>query len=391
MNAAFALVDTPIGRCGVAWGEQGLLALNLPEAAETATRARLAARFPEAEETKPPPLVRKSVAAIVALLSGKGGDLTEVPLDMRGVPTFHRRVYEVARGIPPGATLSYGEVANRVGSPGAARAVGQALGRNPFAIIVPCHRVLAAGGKAGGFSASGGVVTKKRLLHLERPAALGPLFDSPGKGGFPFDPAAAVAHLRAADPKLAKLIDRVGPFRMELKTSSSLFEVLAESIVYQQLHGKAAATIHGRLCGLFRDGVLTPEGILSRKEETLRGVGLSAAKLRALQDLATKAATLPTLAEARVLADDALVERLTSVRGIGRWTVEMVLMFRLGRPDVLPVGDFGVRRGFGLTFARGAMPEPAAVAKRGARWAPYRSVASWYLWRATELAAPAPS
>lgn len=384
MDAAFALFDTPIGRCGIAWGKQGLLALHLPEAAESATRARLNARFPEAAEAALPPLVRRSVAAIVALLSGKGGDLTEVPLDMSHVPPFHRKVYEVARRIPPGATLSYGEVASRVGSPGAARAVGQALGRNPFAIVVPCHRVLAAGGKAGGFSANGGVATKKRLLKMEQPAALGPLFDGP----FAFDPTAAVAHLRSADPKLGQLMDRVGPFRMEVKTSSSLFEVLAESIVYQQLHGKAAATIHGRLCGLFPGGVVTPEGILSRKEETLRGVGLSGVKLRALQDLATKASTLPTLGEARVLSDEALIERLTAVRGIGRWTVEMVLMFRLGRPDVLPVGDFGVRRGFGLTFARGTMPEPEAVAKRGARWAPYRTVASWYLWRATELAAP---
>ncbi len=382
MNAAFALFDTPIGRCGIAWGKRGLLALQLPEAADAATRARLAARFPEAEEATLPRAVRRSVVAIVDLLSGKGGDLTEVPLDMTGVPPFHQKVYEVARKIPPGATLSYGEVASRVGSPGAARAVGQALGRNPFAIVVPCHRVLAAGGKAGGFSANGGITTKKRLLRMEQPAALGPLFD----GAFAFDPAAAVAHLRAADPKLARLMDRVGPFRMEVKTSSSLFEVLAESIVYQQLHGKAAATIHGRLCGLFPGGVPTPEGILSRKEETLRGVGLSAAKLRALQDLSAKAATLPTLAEARVLGDEALIERLTAVRGIGRWTVEMVLMFRLGRPDVLPVGDFGVRKGFGVTFTRGAMPEPEEVAKRGARWAPYRTVASWYLWRAAELA-----
>ncbi len=382
MQAAFALFDTPIGRCGIAWGKEGLLALQLPEGAEAATRARLQARLPQAEEKALSPAARRSVAAIVALLSGKGGDLTEVPLDMNGVPPFHRKVYEALRGIAPGATLSYGEVAARVGSPGAARAVGQALGKNPFAIVVPCHRVLAAGGRVGGFSANGGITTKKQLLRLEQPSAPGPLFD----GAFAFDPASASAHLRAADPKLGRLMDRVGPFRMEVKTSSSLFEVLAESIVYQQLHGKAAATIHGRLCGLFSGGVPTPEGILARTEETLRGVGLSAAKLRALQDLSAKANALPTLAEARALSDEALVERLTAVRGIGRWTVEMVLMFRLGRPDVLPLGDFGVRKGFGIAFAGGAMPEPEVLATRGLRWAPYRTMASWYLWRAADAA-----
>src|SRR6266852_8845152 len=165
--SGFALFDTAIGQCGIAWGERGVAGVQLPEAGEAETRARMLHRFPAAGETAPPPEVEKAVERIVALLRGEAGDLAEVTLDMDQVPAFHRRVYEVARTIPPGRTLSYGDVAARLGAPSAARAVGQALGRNPFAIVVPCHRVLAAGGRVGGFSANGGIATKLRMLAIE--------------------------------------------------------------------------------------------------------------------------------------------------------------------------------------------------------------------------------
>jgi O-6-methylguanine DNA methyltransferase len=168
-----ALFDTAIGRCGIAWSERGVVGVQLPEANERATRARLLRRFPAAREAPPPPDIQNALDGIVALLRGEASDLAAVALDMDGVPPFHRRVYAVARNIPPGATLAYGEIAARIGAPGAARAVGQALGRNPFAIIVPCHRVLAAGGKVGGFSANGGVTTKRRLLAIEDAQANG--------------------------------------------------------------------------------------------------------------------------------------------------------------------------------------------------------------------------
>jgi methylated-DNA-[protein]-cysteine S-methyltransferase len=164
---SFALFDTPIGRCGVAWNARGITCVQLPEPGDRAMRARLLGRFPDARQTAPPAFVQRAVAGVLALLRGEASRLDEVRLDMDGVPPFHRRVYEFARTIPPGATLSYGEVARRLGAPGAARAVGQALRRNPFAIVVPCHRVLASGGKVGGFTATGGVTTKLRLLQLE--------------------------------------------------------------------------------------------------------------------------------------------------------------------------------------------------------------------------------
>ncbi len=177
MTYWFTMFDTAIGRCAIAWGPRGVVGVQLPEGSDVETRARLLRRFPGTQEAPMAPAAQRAVEGIAALLHGVPSHLSAIELDMDGVPSFHRRVYEVARTIPPGATLSYGQVAARLGAPGAARAVGQALGRNPFAIIVPCHRVVAAGGKVGGFSANGGVATKRRLLAIESGyAALGVSF-----------------------------------------------------------------------------------------------------------------------------------------------------------------------------------------------------------------------
>ena len=161
------LFETAIGRCGIAWGSTGIVALQLPEATPEATLARLRRSCPDAAETPPPRSVREAIDAVVALLDGAPTDLTGIALDLRDTPPFHRAVYAIARAIPPGKTLTYGAVAARLGEPGAARAVGQALGRNPVAIIIPCHRVGAAGGAFGGFSARGGAATKRRILAIE--------------------------------------------------------------------------------------------------------------------------------------------------------------------------------------------------------------------------------
>jgi len=177
--SAFALFETAIGTCGIAWGDRGLVGVQLPDPSTNETRARLRRRYPGASEAPPPSDIRRAIDAITAHLSGEAADLSGIGLDFDGVPEFHRRVYEVARAIPSGATLSYGEVAARLGEPSAAREVGQALGRNPFPIVVPCHRVLAAGGRTGGFSAPGGVATKLRLLAIEgaRASGIPTLFD----------------------------------------------------------------------------------------------------------------------------------------------------------------------------------------------------------------------
>jgi methylated-DNA-[protein]-cysteine S-methyltransferase len=386
--SGFALFDTAIGRCAIAWGDRGVAGVQLPEAGEADTRARMLHRFPAAGETPPPAEVQRAIDRITALLRGEASDLSTVALDMDGLPEFHCRVYEAARTIPPGKTLSYGDVARRVGAPGAARAVGQALGRNPFPIVVPCHRVLAAGGKIGGFSAQGGVATKKRMLAIEGAPLNGatPFIDVDDALGF--DPDMAIEYLRAADPVMARVIDEIGPFRMQLRPVNSVFAALARAIAYQQLNGKAAAAIFARVCALFPRGVPTAGRLLRLPDEALRGAGLSGSKLLSLRDLAQRAegGEIPTLAEIRQMEDEAIIERLSQVRGIGRWSAEMLLMFRLGRPDVLPVDDYGVRKGFAIAFNGNEMPAPKELAAYGVRWKPYRTAASWYLWRVVERA-----
>ena len=164
----FSVFDTTIGACAIVWSARGVCGFHLPHADPARTRERVMRRFAGAREVEPPPAVRHAIEAVIALLRGEPVDLSAVPLDLQGVPEFHRRVYDVARQIPPGRTLTYGEIAGRLGDPRLARDVGQALGSNPIAVIVPCHRVLAAGGRSGGFSAPGGVDTKRRLLEIEQ-------------------------------------------------------------------------------------------------------------------------------------------------------------------------------------------------------------------------------
>ncbi|MBN1204438.1 MAG: DNA-3-methyladenine glycosylase 2 family protein [Myxococcaceae bacterium] len=194
--------------------------------------------------------------------------------------------------------------------------------------------------------------------------------------------------LARVDPTLGALMRRVGPFRLQLQPLHSPFEALARSIVYQQLHGRAAATIFGRLCERVGTGPrFTPEALLATPDEALRAAGLSAAKAAAVKDLAqkTREGVVPSLAEVRRLRDAELIERFTVVRGIGQWTVEMLLIFRLGRPDVLPVDDFAIRKGFMLMQGLKESPRPREVLAYGERWRPWRTVASWYLWRSLEL------
>ena len=212
----------------------------------------------------------------------------------------------------------------------------------------------------------------------------------------PYDSEAALAHLRAADSKLGVLIDRAGEFRLKLGHTGTPFTSLLESILYQQLHGKAAATIHRRVLLLYGEADPSPQALLDTPEELLRAAGVSGNKIKALKDLAARTldGTVPTHKAIVKMPDTEIIERLTQVRGIGAWTVEMLLIFRLGRPDILPVTDYGVRKGFALTFQRlpksraitsADLPKPEIMLKRGKRWAPFRSIASWYLWRACDL------
>lgn len=410
---------TALGTCAVAWGPAGIVRIELPGTTDDGDAARaIAAEHPGAPAAEPPATVRRAIEAIQHNLAGDRADLSSVRLDMDGLAPFHRRVYEAARTVPAGTTVTYGELAALAGRPGAARAVGQALGRNPFPVVVPCHRVVAAGGRIGGFSAPGGTTTKQRMLAAEgvtltagapAPAAGRPL---------PFDARRAERHLRAADPELGQVMAAVGPLRLELRPAPSTFAALTEAIVHQQLSPKAAATIHRRLCalldgtGILPDasgvqadaggtlpdasgaqagagghGGVRPEQVLALPEGALRGAGLSAAKVRALRELAAQVigGAVPTVDEAAAMDDESVVAALSAVRGVGRWTAEMFLMFRLGRPDVLPLGDYGLRRGFAAAFGLATTPGPAEVERRAEAWRPYRTAACWYLWRALDL------
>lgn len=202
-----------------------------------------------------------------------------------------------------------------------------------------------------------------------------------------FDPAKALVHLHACDPVMSALIERIGPYALKPHRSKSLFEALLRSIVYQQLHGKAAATILGRVhAALEPHGGPTPAAFIAANDEILRAAGLSRAKLAAARDLATKCTegSVPAWDEAKKLSDEELITRLTAVRGIGPWTVHMLLIFHLGRPDVMPTGDFAIRLAFKKLYRKRSDPTPATILKHARCWQPYRSVASWYLWRSLD-------
>ena len=214
------------------------------------------------------------------------------------------------------------------------------------------------------------------------------------------DHTAGLEHLSRVDRRLARIIVRYGECRLQQETTQSIFEALLESIIYQQLNGRVAATITARVKALFPEntkrlrtrrglvaGFPSPEQILAASEELLRSAGLSRAKMLAIRDLAAKTldGTVPTVKQANGMSDEELIERLDSVRGIGRWTVEMLLLFRLGRPDVLAVDDYGIRKGFAKLHKLAELPKPKELLAYGERWRPYRSLASWYLWRAAEM------
>jgi len=390
MKNQFTLFDTAIGTCAISWRGKEITSMRLPEADETENKTVLYLRFRDSTEAKPNRYVKDVIKRITEHLDGHISDFKNVRLCMNDISPFSKRVYESLRNVQAGIIITYGELAGMAGSPKACRAVGRALATNPFAVLVPCHRVIASGNKIGGFSAFGRLDLKLRLLKLEG-------IDLKNRGqtkkteklpfGILFNPDEAVNTLIKADKQLGNLIKRVGDFKLSVESINSPFDALLEAIVYQQLTGKAAATIFARVKSLFNhDGQIRPFDILRASDEELRGAGLSRAKIAAARDLAEKAldGTLPSFVALKKMTDEEIIDRLTTIRGIGRWTVEMLLIFRLGRPDVFPANDYGIRKGFAATFHQNRLPTPKEISKYGERWKPFRTVASWYLWRAAD-------
>ena len=397
----FALFDTTLGTCAIAWNHAGICRLLLPEDNNTAMLDKLAQLPARRHDKSVPRYVITAIEHIVGQLAGEMAPPHKAKLNPCGVSPFRMRVYHALQQVPAGTTVSYGELAALAGSPGAARAVGSAMANNPWPLLVPCHRVLAAGGKLGGFTAHGGVATKRRLLKLEgvnmclEHSARSPVkraTPSPARPGgprpLPYDAVAATRKLRRADRTLARWMTRVGPITMQLKPKRTVFAALAEAIVYQQLTTKAARAIYARVKKhLARKRILRANDIAGMGVEPLRTLGLSRAKARALLDLAekTQARKLPTRAALLRMTDAEIVTHLSAVRGVGPWTVHMFLMFQLGRPDVLASGDYALRKGLGVVLQRDDVPSPAEFEAYGKRWRPFRSAASWYLWQILEL------
>jgi len=297
-----------------------------------------------------------------------------------GVGPFAQQVYEAARRIPAGQTATYGELAKAVDRPGAARGVGQALGKNPIPLIIPCHRVLAAGGKPGGFSAHGGQATKIRMLAIEG-AAVGPLPTIKTET----DLRRAAKRLRTLDPRLARCMAK--PIEFTLRSEQSPYATLIEAVVHQQLSPKAASTIFGRVKALYPGAAIPEPGeLLNTPDRLLRGAGLSKTKAAALKDVAVKTldGTVPSSEKIAALSDEDITRQLTSIYGVGRWTVEMMLIFNLGRMDVLPVDDYALRKSVAETLGMKEVPTPKQLYALGESWRPLRTVASLYLWNFIE-------
>jgi O-6-methylguanine DNA methyltransferase len=380
----FTKVRTDLGTLAIGFTESGISRILLPGADWHDLVPADLVRAGLKTEAPAPPAIAKVARALQAHIAGDAQDFSGVALDTNGLPPFLLRVQRAAQAIPAGQTRSYGELAALAGSVKAVRAAGRAMATNPWPIIVPCHRVFARAG-FGEYSAGSGVHTKLRLLWREGYRGR--------TSNVSFDEHVAIAHLKDADPRLGKLIDRAGPFTMQAtapkpRGGPAPFAALASAIIAQQLSGKAAATIYGRVAALLGGSRIdNPAAVLAQPKPKLRGAGLSQNKTLALLALAAQAVDgkLPTRAEMESMSDAAIVDRLTQIRGIGEWSAQMLLMFYLGRPNILPVADLGVQKGFAITYRRRELPSAQTIERAAQAWSPYASVASWYLWRAVEI------
>ncbi|PKL47548.1 MAG: cysteine methyltransferase [Candidatus Riflebacteria bacterium HGW-Riflebacteria-2] len=380
---------TEFGPAAIAWRQSGIVALLLPETSQACLKRRIKQNFADYCETQPSLPVGKAIKQIQLYFAGQPSNFKSISIDLTECTPFCRTVYEQLRQVTAGATTSYKNLATACDKPAAARAIGLAAGKNPVPLLIPCHRVVNADGRLGGFSAGGGIPLKARMLRLEGHAieekpvwrVRPPLLISDCN----LD--AVLRHLSRADSDLGDLI-RVAPrFNLEFNPDTSIFQALLEAIVFQQLTGKAAATIYRRVLALFSGKTsVTALDIIRADEDELRSAGLSQNKVLAIKDLANFAVSgkLPDHDQMRLMSNAEIISRLTHIRGIGRWTVEMLLIFKLGRADVMAADDYGLRKGLAAIRHSKELPTPSELTRQAEAWQPYRSVASWYLWRAAE-------
>ena len=323
---------------------------------------------------------------VIAYFSGSKTSFKTAKLHLDACTDFAQKVYLQLRQVPFGQTISYGELARRAGKPNAARAVGRAVGANPVPLIIPCHRVITGDGKIGGFSSAEGVEQKRHMLALEGIASDQKILPANARPASS-NTDSAIKTLCTKDPQLATWIKKLPRFELQNENMTSTFQSLLEAIVYQQLTGKAAGTIYARVLALFgTTSVINPLDIIRAKDSELRKAGLSGPKILAIRDLAEKtlAGEVPEIDQLRKMSDEEIISTLVKIRGIGRWTAEMLLIFKLGRPDVLAIDDYGLKKGFAILRGWTKLPSPAQLRDESTIWQPYRTIASWYLWRIAE-------
>lgn len=365
----------------------------LPEKSSINLEERISKINAKTTRAKPGSGIAEIIFQINCYFAGKPYDFKRVKLDFSNCTDFNTLVYKELRKVKHGTTTTYGALAKAVGKPGGARAIGRAVGMNPFPLIIPCHRVISSDRKIGGFSAHEGVGQKIVMLELEgieiekgakpklkTPTVLAP--DSILRG---------IEFIKKSDQLLGEWIDRLPPLNLAIQNISSPFQALLEAIIYQQLTGKAAATIYGRVLQLFNsNGKIAPLDIIRAKDSELRSAGLSGAKVLALKDLAEKALSgeLPELKVLKMMQNEEIIECLTRIRGIGQWTAEMLLIFKLGRADILAADDLGIKKGLAIVRKEKSLPSSAELKKEGELWKPFRTIASLYLWRIADTMNP---
>lgn len=385
----YCVFATRIGQSAIVWRQGKVIGLLLPETSLASLHKNVGVNFMAVLSSEPPANIARAISQVQQYFTGQLTTFKVISLDLSECTAFCQMVYEQLRQIAAGTTISYQGLANLCGRPTAARAIGLAASKNPILLLIPCHRIVKTDGKLGGFSAGGGVELKAQLLRLEgievdeqpvfriRPPLL--LGD--------FELSHALKHLSLADHELGTLIKAAPLFNLEFNPDNSIFQSLLEAIVHQQLTGKASATIYNRVLALFSGKkTVSALDIIRADEDELRSAGLSLNKVLAIKDLAEFAVSgkLPGHEQMRIMSNSEIIDRLTCIRGIGRWTVEMLLIFKLGRADVMAADDYGLRKGLAAIRRLPTLPSPAELTRQAEIWKPYRSIASWYLWRAAE-------
>lgn len=365
--------------------------LYLPQDSRTELRQKILRDNNNTYYAQPNPKIASLIRQIKNYFSGKAFNFVGFEYDLRQVNEFARQVLAELVKVPPGRTVSYGELAHRAGKARAARAVGRAVANNPVPLLIPCHRVIKSDGSPGGFSGAGGCEQKLKMLEIEGVKirkAEKPKKCIKSAKTYSEIVRTGVKKLCKADPEMAIWIKKLPPFELNLDNKITSFQALLEAIVYQQLTGKAAGTIYTRLLQLFGcSESVSPLDIIRAQDSELRKSGLSGPKILAIRDLAekTQAGLIPEFATLEEMSDAEIIQCLTRVRGIGRWTAEMLLIFRLGRLDVLAADDYGLKKGFAVLRKLQQLPSSKQLQEEGKCWSPYRTIASWYLWRIADF------